>query len=79
MAATVMIARAFEVDAMSHTENTRSDSRKSRRSVALLAVLALSASAALLSACNTVAGAGQDVSSTGRAVTNGAQDIKSGL
>ncbi len=64
---------------MSHTKVTRSDTRKSRRSATLLAVLALSASAGLLSACNTVAGAGQDVSSTGHAVTRGAQDVKSGL
>jgi entericidin B len=64
---------------MSHTEVTRSDARRSRRSMALLAVLALSASAALLSACNTLAGAGQDVSSTGNAVTNGAEKVKSGL
>jgi len=53
--------------------------RKSRRSMALLALLALSASAGSLSACNTVSGAGQDVSATGRAVTRGAQDVKSGL
>ncbi len=64
---------------MSQIEAARSYSRKSRRSMALLAVLALSASAALLSACNTVAGAGQDVSSTGHAVTRGAEGIKSGL
>lgn len=50
--------------------------RKSRRSMALLAVLALSASAGLLSACNTVAGAGEDVSATGRAVTRGAEHAK---
>ena len=64
---------------MFHTKAARSDARKSRRSMALLAVLALSASTALLSACNTVAGAGQDVSSTGHAVTRGAEDVKSGL
>jgi predicted small secreted protein len=33
-------------------------------------------SATLLSACNTVAGAGQDVSSAGHAVTNGAETAK---
>ncbi len=64
---------------MSRTDITRSNTRTSRRSMALLAVLALSASTVLLSACNTVAGAGQDVSSTGHAVTRGAQDVKSGL
>lgn len=31
--------------------------------------------AVLLAACNTVAGAGRDVSSAGRAVTNTANDI----
>lgn len=64
---------------MPHIQGTCSDSRRSRRSVALLAVLALSASAALLSACNTVAGAGQDVSATGNAVSNGAEKIRSGM
>ena len=64
---------------MSHTKNALSDARKSRRSMALLAALALAASAGLLGACNTVAGAGQDVSATGHAVTNGAQDLKSGM
>jgi predicted small secreted protein len=33
-------------------------------------------SATLLSACNTVAGAGQDVSSAGHAVTNSAESVK---
>ena len=32
-----------------------------------------------LAACNTAAGAGQDVSAVGHAVTNSAQKIKSGL
>jgi len=42
---------------------------------ALLLVLA----APLLAACNTTAGAGEDVSATGRALTRGANDVKSGL
>jgi predicted small secreted protein len=33
----------------------------------------------LLAACNTTAGVGQDVSATGRAVTNSADKVKSGL
>ncbi len=33
----------------------------------------------LLSACNTTAGAGQDVKATGAAITRGANDVKSGL
>ena len=49
------------------------------RAAVLLAVLALSASAAVLSACNTVAGAGQDVSATGRAVTNTSDRVRQGL
>lgn len=46
---------------------------------ALLLALALSALAPMLSACNTTAGAGQDLSSAGKAVTNGADKVKSGL
>lgn len=33
----------------------------------------------MLSACNTTAGAGRDVSATGSAITRGANDVKSGL
>jgi predicted small secreted protein len=33
----------------------------------------------MLSACNTTAGLGQDVSATGRAVTNSADKVKQGL
>ncbi|MEH3035986.1 MAG: entericidin A/B family lipoprotein [Sphingomonas adhaesiva] len=43
------------------------------RKVVTMAILA---SAVLVSACNTVAGAGKDVSSAGRAVTNTAEDVK---
>jgi entericidin B len=41
-------------------------------------VILLAAAAATLSitACNTIAGAGQDVSATGHAVTNTANDAK---
>ncbi len=46
---------------------------------ALLLALALSAVAPMLSACNTTAGAGQDLSSAGKAVTNSADKVKSGL
>lgn len=38
--------------------------------------LALLAGTALLSACNTIAGAGRDVSSAGKAVENTANDVK---
>ena len=44
-----------------------------------LAMVALFATAALLSGCNTTAGAGQDLSAGGRAVTNTAEKVKSGL
>jgi predicted small secreted protein len=45
----------------------------------LFALLALVGSAALLSGCNTTAGAGQDVSATGHAVTHAADDVKNHL
>lgn len=47
-----------------------------RKLAAGLAILAMLGSSVLLSACNTVAGAGQDVSATGQAVSNGAQKLK---
>lgn len=46
---------------------------------ALVTVLALATLAPVLTACNTTAGAGQDVSAAGRAVTRGANDVKTGL
>jgi len=64
---------------MHPTESNQPLAHRPRRSMALLALLALSASAGLLSACNTVAGAGQDVSSGAHAVTTGAERVKSGL
>jgi predicted small secreted protein len=39
-------------------------------------ILAVVAAALTVSACNTVAGVGQDVSAAGRAVTNTAKDAK---
>ena len=41
-----------------------------------LLILTLAASAMLVAACNTVAGAGKDVSSAGHAVTATADDAK---
>lgn len=41
-----------------------------------LIVLAAAAAALLVSACNTVAGVGRDVSSAGRAVTGTANDAR---
>lgn len=46
---------------------------------ALVAIILLFAAAPLLAACNTTAGAGQDVSATGAAITRGANDVKKGL
>jgi entericidin A len=42
----------------------------------LLAALVLIGTGSLLSACNTVAGAGQDVSAIGRTVTSGASQTQ---
>ena len=41
-----------------------------------LNLILLSGTTALLSACNTISGAGQDVSAAGRAVTTGAEQNK---
>jgi predicted small secreted protein len=41
-----------------------------------LAILMLTGTGSLLAACNTVAGAGQDVSTIGRTVTTGAEQTK---
>ena len=46
---------------------------------ALLVALVLATLAPMLAACNTTAGAGQDVSAAGRAVTRTADDVKRGL
>lgn len=45
----------------------------------VIVVTLLAVAAPLLSACNTTAGVGQDVSATGRAVTRTADQVKSGL
>ena len=49
------------------------------RRAALLGLAVLMAGGLMLSACNTVAGAGQDVKATGSAVTSGADTVKSKL
>lgn len=41
-----------------------------------IVILATVAAALMVSACNTVAGVGQDVSAAGRAVTHTAKDAK---
>ncbi len=48
----------------------------SKKIVRTLTVLGLLALAPVLSACNTTAGAGQDLSATGRAITNTADKAK---
>jgi entericidin B len=42
----------------------------------LLSILVVSGAASLLSACNTTAGAGEDLSATGHAITNSAEEHK---
>ena len=42
----------------------------------LLSLVVLSGPTALLSACNTTAGVGQDISATGNALTSGAEQSK---
>jgi predicted small secreted protein len=46
---------------------------------ALLSAFVLAGAMTMLGACNTTAGLGQDVSATGKAVTNGAEKVKQGL
>ena len=52
-----------------------------RRSLcsALLSVFVLAGAMTVLGGCNTTAGLGQDVSATGKAVTNSAEKVKQGL
>jgi entericidin B len=47
--------------------------------IVLLNLVVLSGAAGLLSACNTTAGVGQDVSAAGLAVTNSTEKVKSGM
>lgn len=46
---------------------------------ALLLALAMASLAPMLTACNTAAGVGEDVSAGGRAVTRGANTVRQGL
>jgi entericidin B len=50
-----------------------------RSAVALVTALVLAGAVTMLSACNTVAGAGQDISATGHAVTGGAEKTKQAM
>jgi entericidin A len=44
--------------------------------IALVSMFILAGAASVLSACNTTAGAGRDVSAVGHAVTKGAEEAK---
>jgi predicted small secreted protein len=46
---------------------------------ALLTMFVVAGSMITLGGCNTTAGVGQDVSATGKAVTNSAEKVKQGL
>jgi entericidin B len=46
---------------------------------ALLSMSVLAGTMTVLGGCNTTAGLGQDVSATGKAVTNSADKVKQGL
>jgi predicted small secreted protein len=46
------------------------------RLVVCLTLVLLAGASALLSACNTTAGAGRDISATGQAITKGADKLK---
>ena len=50
-----------------------------RSAAAKVTALVLAGAATVLSACNTVAGAGQDISTTGHAITGGADQTKQAL
>ena len=64
---------------MSINRRARSETATSHLWPAATAGVVLVAIGLLLSACNTAKGVGEDVSATGHAVTQGAQDVKSGL
>lgn len=50
-----------------------------RKAVAIFIGLALAGVTTALSACNTIAGAGQDISATGNALSGGAEKTKQAL
>jgi len=47
--------------------------------LSVLLTMSILGAVTMLSACNTTAGLGQDVSATGKAVTNSAEKVKQGL
>lgn len=52
---------------------------RARLASGALALFVLAGVVITLSACNTTAGVGQDVSAAGRAVSNSAEKVKQGL
>lgn len=58
---------------------TKLKSLRTHAATMLLTLLVLGGVGMTVSACNTTAGAGQDLSATGHAVTNSAEKVKSGF
>jgi predicted small secreted protein len=56
--------------------NPKELSMRKHLTIFFLNLVLLSGAAALLSACNTTAGVGQDISATGKAITSGAEQSK---
>jgi predicted small secreted protein len=65
--------------AMSARLSTLAHDTLAQRRFALLGLVVLMIGGLMLSACNTTAGAGQDVKATGNAITRSADDVKSKL
>ena len=65
-------------DSKSSALTSGNDATRQRR-FGFLGLAVVMASGLMLSACNTIAGAGRDVSATGAAITRGANDVKTGL
>ena len=61
------------VQSMMAIESLRKDSNMQRTLIIGLTTLSLVATAPLLSACHTTAGAGQDISATGQAIDKAAK------
>ena len=54
------------------------DNRR-RLAVAMVTAFVLAGAASILSACNTTAGVGEDISATGHAITGGAEKTKQAM
>jgi entericidin B len=64
-----------------HEEEDMAGVREVRRplAAAMVTALMLAGAASMLGACNTMAGAGQDISATGHAITGGAEKTKQAM